>query len=553
MATKKISELSTYTESSISDATQALVPLDDLTVVGTGKTKHMSFAEQAKWFGSHLPKLAVNPGVALTASAPFTLSQNWNNNAVTFEGVKIVIDDDASASPSKLFEVLGGAAGTTSLFSVSNDNNIRGLYLSITGHIAANHLYLASGVMGWQDGTSFVNVATNHIGVRNGANPQNLSVFNNYVSGSVYERGRIGWDTNVLEIGTEHVGGTARALALQTDGTTRMLFSAINGNVTVGGSVLEGDSGGLKLGAAGYLYWAFSTSFKNSSDGVFKITNFAENDFGRIQLGGTTSSYPSIARSGANIQIKLADNSALTGLEASVLTGSLYVAAPDIWANSNSGRLAIGSSVDLTLYRDAANHLALRNGANAQSFSVYGSYTSGSVYERARLGWASSVFQVGTEHVGATARNLALITDGTPRLIFTADGASMTRTYAGSYSGPATNAPLRIQADASGYGFIIANSATEYTSFLSGGVYKGIVGTGSVPLMIQNVGGQIELQPSSSSSVLITGVQEMPEVSAPAAPSANRVKIYAEDNGAGKTRLMAIFPSGAAQQIAIEP
>ena len=43
------------------------------------------------------------------------------------------------------------------------------------------------------------------------------------------------------------------------------------------------------------------------------------------------------------------------------------------------------------------------------------------------------------------------------------------------------------------------------------------------------------------------------EMTAPAAPSANGVYVYAEDNGAGKTRLMAIFPSGAAQQVAIEP
>jgi hypothetical protein len=43
------------------------------------------------------------------------------------------------------------------------------------------------------------------------------------------------------------------------------------------------------------------------------------------------------------------------------------------------------------------------------------------------------------------------------------------------------------------------------------------------------------------------------EVTAPTAPAADRVIIYAEDNGAGKTRLMALFSSGAAQQIAIQP
>lgn len=43
------------------------------------------------------------------------------------------------------------------------------------------------------------------------------------------------------------------------------------------------------------------------------------------------------------------------------------------------------------------------------------------------------------------------------------------------------------------------------------------------------------------------------EQTAPSAPSANGVYIYAEDNGSGKTRLMALFPSGAAQQLAVEP
>lgn len=50
-----------------------------------------------------------------------------------------------------------------------------------------------------------------------------------------------------------------------------------------------------------------------------------------------------------------------------------------------------------------------------------------------------------------------------------------------------------------------------------------------------------------------TGYDEKIEMLAPSNPSANTVRIYAEDNGAGKTRLMAIFPSGIAQQIAIEP
>lgn len=46
---------------------------------------------------------------------------------------------------------------------------------------------------------------------------------------------------------------------------------------------------------------------------------------------------------------------------------------------------------------------------------------------------------------------------------------------------------------------------------------------------------------------------EFTEMTAPAAPAANKARLFTEDNGAGKTRLVVIFPTGAAQVIATEP
>src|ERR1044072_745919 len=43
------------------------------------------------------------------------------------------------------------------------------------------------------------------------------------------------------------------------------------------------------------------------------------------------------------------------------------------------------------------------------------------------------------------------------------------------------------------------------------------------------------------------------EMTAPAAGAADTVRIYAVDNGSGKTQLMALFSSGAAQQLAVQP
>ena len=43
------------------------------------------------------------------------------------------------------------------------------------------------------------------------------------------------------------------------------------------------------------------------------------------------------------------------------------------------------------------------------------------------------------------------------------------------------------------------------------------------------------------------------EISDPAAPSANRGRLYFKDNGAGKTQIVVRFPTGAVQVIATEP
>ncbi len=62
-----------------------------------------------------------------------------------------------------------------------------------------------------------------------------------------------------------------------------------------------------------------------------------------------------------------------------------------------------------------------------------------------------------------------------------------------------------------------------------------------------------KLKLDTSGNITTTGYIDATEISAPAAPAANGARIYAEDNGSGKTRLMVRFASGAAQQIAIEP
>lgn len=51
----------------------------------------------------------------------------------------------------------------------------------------------------------------------------------------------------------------------------------------------------------------------------------------------------------------------------------------------------------------------------------------------------------------------------------------------------------------------------------------------------------------------VPGYYDGAEIAAPAAPAVNTGRLYFDDNGSGKTRLMVKFNTGAAQQIAIQP
>ena len=108
----------------------------------------------------------------------------------------------------------------------------------------------------------------------------------------------------------------------------------------------------------------------------------------------------------------------------------------------------------------------------------------------------------------------------------------------------ATNQNI-ILSDASGESrFSAINDA--FGAFVS----LGIVGD---PIIFRGAAAAEIARLDTSAFDLATAYIEVDEISAPGGGAANTCRIYAEDNGAGKTRLMAIFNTGAAQQIAIEP
>ena len=188
------------------------------------------------------------------------------------------------------------------------------------------------------------------------------------------------------------------------------------------------------------------------------------------------------------------------------------------------------------------------------SLEIYGKYTDASNYERLAISAQQGVgFTIGAETLGTGADNLDI-------------------TIA-----PAGNGSLKLPGstsiDASGYGILIGCrfSTSVGVNYYSTGVRmrstaelawtSGLVDVGVDLAFHRDSAGVAAIDNGTAATyrdlklrnLLNVEYHQMTEMTAPSAPATNSVRIYAEDNGSGKTRLMALFATGVAQQLAIEP
>jgi hypothetical protein len=85
------------------------------------------------------------------------------------------------------------------------------------------------------------------------------------------------------------------------------------------------------------------------------------------------------------------------------------------WVSSNPASNSQTTGRDLTLFRDAANTLAQRNGTNAQTFRVYGTFTDVSNYRRLTSTMSTGgVAEIKPEGAGTGASGNVLHISGLP-------------------------------------------------------------------------------------------------------------------------------------------
>lgn len=110
----------------------------------------------------------------------------------------------------------------------------------------------------------------------------------------------------IPNFGNTRIYSGSSTLALTLDSSQNASFT---GTITTAAGKQINSGSHIRLDNTSQIFWLNRSSFLSPSDGVITLANNAVTDFNRLQFGGTTSSFPALKRSGANLQARLADDS----------------------------------------------------------------------------------------------------------------------------------------------------------------------------------------------------------------------------------------------------
>ena len=315
-------------------------------------------------------------GATLTgSSAPvMNLSQTWNNAATTFTAFKLDVTDTASNASSLLMDLrVGGVSKakidkngflTSGVFSVSTYGvNINGTQIfqdAVRVSAATGELSISGNVIMSRRGA-----ANLRFGAADAAAPvaQTLSV-QSVVAGTTNTAG-----ANFTITGSQGTGtGAGGSIVFQVApaGTTGTAQNALAAALTI-------DSTRDATFSARVV-----TDTVGSASGGLNVQAFGST---RFSFGRLSNAFE--LRSDGSIQ----------------------------W----SAGTTIGGTLDTILLRDAANTLAQRNGVNAQTRRLYGTYTDASNYRRLAMTMsAAGVAEIKPEGAGTGASGNVIYVSGLP-------------------------------------------------------------------------------------------------------------------------------------------
>jgi len=305
-------------------------------------------------------------------------------------------------------------------------------------------------------------------------------------------------------------GATGSAGATGSTGPTGAT-GATGSNGSNGAAGATGATG--PTGATGAT-GATGTNGTNGSNGS-NGTNGADGATGATGPAGPTGATGSAGATGATGATGSGGSPAGSGTELQYRDGSALGAAPGSAVDATNGRIGLGTSSPAAVLHavaDSASEVALiAQGASGATANIQN--------------WRNSS---GTVLASVTADGYQVA------LKFSGNGATVDFGYNTSDT-------------------LMRCSVNQYIFYISGGYALGVSAGG---LLIQNPDTTLSRTAAGIIGVNVTGAGgaiELQEMTAPSAPSSNGARLFIEDNGSGKTRLMVRFASGASQQIAIEP
>lgn len=200
----------------------------------------------------------------------------------------------------------------------------------------------------------------NTIDQRNGLNAQTYNLFETFTSTTNFGSLCLKATASGHQIGSARgTSGSNRAVQLghfdAAGAFTPAISLATSGAVTFAAAIIGSLSGiGVPVGGNGFNFQG-SGFFTCASSGVFTFQDGAATSFGRLQLGGTTSAYPSIKRNGTAINFRLANDSADCPITAAAITASGAITPATLTdAAAPNGSIYFSSTASRLVYKDAA-------------------------------------------------------------------------------------------------------------------------------------------------------------------------------------------------------
>jgi len=116
----------------------------------------------------------------------------------------------------------------------------------------------------------------------------------------------------VLNITNTASNSQSRLIDLQTNSSSKFNVDML-GDAYASNSLTSG--GYIEAGTTAFVSWTGRSRIYSPANGDFRLTNTAGTDFGKLQFGGSTSSFPAVKRNAATLEIKLADDSEFAAVQ----------------------------------------------------------------------------------------------------------------------------------------------------------------------------------------------------------------------------------------------